>query len=267
MEPVLARKMWRTLEPCHSFVYFAPEAADLDYFASRAAGFGRVPAEVVTAAFFNFSPALVRASIPAAWDRLSPADTAAARQAVADQALRRVWGEGIASAELQEATDLARKAAEACGDPAGRVVYAAHLSLAWPDFTEPHLVLWHGLTLLREYRGDGHVAALLEAGLDGCQALVMHAASGDVPRSFLQGTRGWSDVEWDTAVGWLHERGWVDEDGGMAEAGWAARQRYEDRTDELALRPWQALGQEDADRLRALARPFSRALVEAGMSF
>src|SRR5687768_7747420 len=101
MEPVLARKMWRTLEPCHSFVYFAPEAGQLDYFASRAAGFGRVPAEVVTAAFFNFSPELVRASIPSAWDRLSPADTAAARLAAVDEALRRVWDRRVLSSELQ----------------------------------------------------------------------------------------------------------------------------------------------------------------------
>jgi len=261
MEPVLARKMWRTLEPYHSFVYFAPEARDLDYFASRAAGMGRVPAEVVAAAFFNFSPELVRRSIPSAWDPLSPAETAVARLAAVDRTLRQVVPVG--SAEIAEAAGLARRAAEAC-EPTGRVLFAAHLSLPWP--TEPHLVLWHAVTLLREYRGDGHVAALLEAGLDGCQALVMHAAAGDVPRAFLQGTRGWSDVEWDTAVGWLHERGWLDEDGGMAEAGWAARQRYEDHTDRLALRPWEAIGQDAADRLRGLVRPWSRALVEAGLS-
>ena len=263
MEPVLARKMWRTLEPYHSFVYFAPEARHLDYFASRAAGMGRVPAEVVAAAFFNFAPALVRRSIPSAWDQLSPADTAAARVAAVDETLRRVFPD-VGAAELVEAAGLARRAAEVC-EPPGRVLFAAHLSLPWPD--EPHLVLWHAITLLREYRGDGHLAALLEAGLDGCQALVMHAAAGEVPRGVLQSTRGWTDVEWDTAVGWLHERGWLDEDGGMTEAGWAARQRYEDHTDVLAMKPWEAIGQDDADRLRALVRPYSRALVEAGLSF
>nr|MDQ3756834.1 hypothetical protein [Actinomycetota bacterium] len=75
------------------------------------------------------------------------------------------------------------------------------------------------------------------------------------------------DVEWAAAVGWLHERGWVDDGGGATEAGRAARQRYEDRTDELALRPWEAVGQDDADRLRTLVRPYSKALVEAGLSF
>ncbi|HEX2038369.1 MAG TPA: hypothetical protein VHF47_01410 [Acidimicrobiales bacterium] len=262
MEPVLARKMWRTLEPYHSFVYFAPEARHLDYFASRAAGLGRVPAEVVAATFFNFALPLVRRSIPSAWDGLSPADTAAARVAAVDETLRRVIDVG--APELVEAAGLARRAAEAC-DPVGRVLFAGHLSLPWPE--EPHLVLWHAITLLREYRGDGHIAALLEAGLDGCQALVMHAASGDVPQAFLQGTRGWTDVEWQAAVGWLHERGWLDDDGGMTEAGWAARDRYEERTDRLALRPWEAIGQDHADRLRSLVRPFSRAIVEAGLTF
>src|SRR5688500_11667821 len=81
MEPVVARKMWRTLEPYHSFVYFAPAGQHLDYFASRAAAMGRVPAEVVIATFFNFNPEMVRRSIPAAWDRTSPAELVEQRRA------------------------------------------------------------------------------------------------------------------------------------------------------------------------------------------
>ncbi len=44
------------------------------------------------------------------------------------------------------------------------------------------LALWHAATVLREHRGDGHVAALVAAGLDGRQALVTMAATGAVPR-------------------------------------------------------------------------------------
>src|SRR5947209_12607318 len=79
--PVVARKTWRTLEPIHGLIYFAPEAAEhyaaigidgrAGYFASRAAAMGPVTAEVVIATFFNFNPGLVRAAIPAAWAKAS----------------------------------------------------------------------------------------------------------------------------------------------------------------------------------------------------
>ena len=262
MEPVIARKMWRTLEPYHSLVYFAPATQGIDYFASRAAPMGAVPAPVVVATFFNFAPRLVDASLPAAWERQAPADWTAARLEAVDRTLVEVVGGDVSV--TAEAATLARRAAEACDLP-GRPLFAGYASLAWPSDDQPHLVLWHAITLLREYRGDGHVAALLTEGIDGCQALVMHAATGDVPRSFLQGSRGWSDVEWGAAEGWLRERGWIDDAGALTDAGRAAHDRYEGMTDRLALRPWECIGPDDADRLRSLVRPFSRAVVEAGL--
>ena len=44
----------------------------------------------------------------------------------------------------------------------------------------PLLVLWQAATILREHRGDGHVAALVVAGLDGCEAHVSFVATGAV---------------------------------------------------------------------------------------
>ncbi|HVF74633.1 MAG TPA: hypothetical protein VM938_06255 [Acidimicrobiales bacterium] len=261
MDAVVARKMYRTLEPYHSFVYFAPQSRQLDYFATRAAGMGPVPAEVVVATFFNFAPRLVEQSVPRVWQEQAPAAWHEARLDAVDHTLQEVV---VDQAAAVEAAQLARRAAEAC-EAVGRPLYAGHASLPWPSDDQPHLVLWHAVTLLREHRGDGHIAALLVEGLDGCQALVMHAAAGDVPRSFLQGSRGWSDVEWEKAEGWLRERGWIDEAGGLTDAGRAARDRYEEATDRLALRPWETLGPDDCDRLRTMVRPFSRAIVEAGL--
>ena len=79
----MARKMWRTLEPVHGMVYFAPEAPEeykrlgfeerrAGYFATRAAPMGAVGADVVIATFFNFHPDLVRRHIPKAWAAASP---------------------------------------------------------------------------------------------------------------------------------------------------------------------------------------------------
>lgn len=271
MEPVLARKMWRTLEPYHGIIYFTPETTSayaelgLDgqgsYFASRAAAMGPVPAEVVVATFFNFDPRLVHAAIPLAWERGAPQRWIEARVQAVDRALRGVLGASVDSPEVAEAAELARHASEGCHSH-GRPLYGGHAALSWPD--APHLVLWHAITLLREFRGDGHVACLVADGLDGCQALVAHAASGEVGASALAATRGWSDDAWSSAVTVLAERGLVTPGGELTDAGRQHRQALEDRTDELALAPWRHLGEAGCDRLRSLVRPFSRAIVDSG---
>ena len=81
---------------------------------------------------------------------------------------------------MRRAAELARAAAEeASRRIEGRPLAAAHADVAWP--AEPHLVLWHAQSILREYRGDGHIALLVVHGLSGVEALVTHAAAGDVP--------------------------------------------------------------------------------------
>ena len=277
MEPIVARKTWRTVEPVHGMIYFAPEAADayeklglegerMGYFASRSAAMGPVPAEVVIATFFNFHPGLVRHVIPAAWERATPGEILAARLEGADRALRRSLGDAIGAAEMAEAAELARRAAlTACEHPEGRPLFAGHASLPWPD--EPHLVLWHAQTLLREFRGDAHVAALMLEGLSGLEALLSHAASGDVPDTALQSTRSWPDDEWQAAADRLRSRGLLEPgpDIAFTEAGRRQRQWVEDRTDAGALPAYEPLGDDGCERLRSLARPFSKAIVEGGL--
>lgn len=267
----MARKMWRTLEPYHGLIYFSPEATaayealgvrGMDgYFATRAAPMGAVPAEVVIATFFNFNPSLVHHAIPAAWDTTTPAALLDARLDAARAALRRAAGELLDDPSVVRAAELARTAAERC-TAAGRPLYAGHASLPWPD--EPVLALWHAVTLLREFRGDGHLACLVDAGLDGIDALVVHAASGEVPRSILQSSRGWDDDAWDASVQRLVARGLLDADGTFTPAGVELRQHIEDRTDALALAPWAELGEEGCDELRSLVRPISKAIVAGG---
>jgi hypothetical protein len=271
-ETSVAREMWKTLEPYHAMIYFAPEARDayaaaglkgywMGYFASRAAALGSVSAEVVAATFYNFHPRMVARAIPDAWQFAAPQRVLAARRSAADAALRRLLGEHVTSPELAEAAELARMAAES-GDVAGRPLFAAHSALDWP--VEPHLALWHAATLLREFRGDGHVAALLAEGVDGCEAHLTLVGMGRIPRETIQPHRGWSDEEWIAAAARLRRRGWLDDTGLLTEQGRIGRQTIEDRTDQLAMRPWDALGQERCERLRALVWPLSDAIVREG---
>jgi len=131
-----------------------------------------------------------------------------------------------------------------------------------PD--EPHLALWWAITVLREHRGDGHIAALLDAGLGGCEALVLHAATGEVPADALQGSRSWTDGEWAAAVAGLAEHGVVEADGSFTDAGRALREHIEDRTDQLGLQPYEAIGEDGCAELRELVRPWSKAIVSSG---
>jgi len=276
VDPVIARKTWRTVEPLHGIVYFAPEgdaafakvgldAGRMGYFASRSAPMGAVAADVVIATFFNFNPDVVRRVIPRAWTLASPAAVTHARLAAADAVMRRALGKAVESAEVDEAATLARRAAEAaCEHPQGRPLFAGHASLPWPE--PSHLVLWHAQTLLREFRGDGHVAALCIEELEGIDALVIHAATGEIPAEVLQQTRGWPDGTWATAIDRMRARGFVepDEPLRLTEAGQTHRQWVEDRTDALAVRAYEPLGEEGCARLRALVRPLSRAVVDSG---
>ena len=122
-------------------------------------------------------------------------------------------------------------------------------------------MLWHATSVLREHRGDGHVAALTLAGASGIQALVMHAASGEVPRAILQSTRAWSDDAWDEALDELASRGWTERDGSFTAKGRVVRAEIETTTDRAAAPPWSAIGADGVARLRELARPWSKALV------
>ncbi|GAA2102671.1 hypothetical protein GCM10009801_76900 [Streptomyces albiaxialis] len=272
--PSLARQTWHQLEPLYASVYFAPQVAEEtgalgydtgarwpSYFALRAAPLGPAGPELVAAAFYSFSPRMVREHVPAAWDVAAPSAVLDARLRGADRTLRAILGDRIADPALAETAALARTAAEAC-DFAGRPLAAANAALGWPD--EPHLVLWQAGNVLREHRGDGHLAALLTAGLDGCEALVSFAAVDAAPVENFA-SRGWSEAEWTAARERLAARGLVDGAGHATERGRRLRDSVERTTDELAAAPYRALGAEGCARLAELNGPALMAVVGSGL--
>ncbi|MET9871221.1 hypothetical protein ABZZ16_34770, partial [Streptomyces sp. NPDC006386] len=241
LEPRAGRRCHNVLNSLHSTHYFSPDlgrelgAAGVTdpravNFAVRAAALGPVGAGVVAAAFYNYKYELVARHVPAVWESATPGRVLAARARAVDATLRRLLGEeAVASAEMAEAARLALRAAEACSREA-RPLYAAHADLPVPE--EPHLAYWHAATLLREHRGDGHLTALLSAGLDGLEALVTHTATGKgMTPKWVFGTRGWTQEEWDAARDRLRERGLLDAAGELTERGAALRQEIEQETD------------------------------------
>jgi hypothetical protein len=270
----LARRMWHHLEPVHAVFWYAPEvfeqAAELgydvserwpSYFPWRMAPLGAPGAQLTAAVCYSFSPGMVAVHVPAAWAVASPQRVLAARERAVDRVCRAVYGDLLASGGLAEAAGLAREAALAA-DVAGRPLAAANAELPWPD--EPHLVLWHAINVLREHRGDGHIAALQVAGLDPCESLVSFAAIGAAPEEVFA-SRGWSSGEWAAARDRLAARGWVDEAGKATERGRDGRDEIEWRTDRLADGPWQVVGAERAQRLAELTGPLLGAAFESGL--
>ncbi|SDX73174.1 hypothetical protein SAMN05421504_103642 [Amycolatopsis xylanica] len=267
-----ARKTWRIIEPYHGMIYFAPEAtaaykelglaSRAGYFASRSAALGPVPPSVVVATFYNFNPATVHASLADAWTITTPAAVLEARHTAADQVLRRILGDTVTSPEMIRAAQLIHAAAETItADVTGRPLFAAHAALPWPS--EPHMILWHAQTLLREYRGDAHIAALLTAGLSGIEALITHAAAGDVPAETLRNSRTWAIEDWQAAIAALRKRDWLTDDEAptFTPTGAARRAEIERATDENSVTPYAHLGEEACAELQTLVKPFSRALA------
>ena len=274
MASPLARRVHNATNALHSLIYFAPETEErlvatglkpgrMCYFAGRSAPMGAVSGGVVAATFYNFNPALVARCIPAAWELARPAAVVGARFAAADAALSRLLGpDVIASAGMTTIAGLVREAAGACSAE-GRPLYAGHADLSWPD--APHVAMWHGLSLLREHRGDGHVAALVTAGLSGIEALVTHTATGRgfVP-GFARSSRGWSQPEWDAATGNLTDRGLLEADGVLAPAGRELRAHIEAETDQLAAAPWRQLGDQRTEEVIAIGKAMTRTVLAAG---
>lgn len=267
-----ARAVHKVLEPLHSMVYFIPEAGERyqaagvkgglrGYFASRSAALGVVPAEVVIATFYNFAPGLVRKAIPSCWDGSSPAEVLAARYDAVDASWTRLLGEAeLKSDEMAEAAGLAREACGAIADQiVGRPLYAAHASLPWPE--PEHLQLWHAVTLLREHRGDGHIAALVLAGLSGLAASLTYVAYGSSLNEEVQRTtRGYGEEEWTQGKVDLQRQGIFDADNRFTEQGRRQREEIEAQTDAAAATPYEHLGEERSQRLIELVRPWARSI-------
>ncbi|HEY8302119.1 MAG TPA: hypothetical protein VIG48_09480 [Jatrophihabitans sp.] len=268
----LSGRAHRATDSLHSMIYFAPEAEQrlvaaglrpgrMCYFASRSAPMGQVSAGVTTATFVNFNPDLVARFIPRAWTLASIEAILAARWEAADLALRRLLGDAVDSSDVRELAELAREATTVLR-PEGRPLYAAHAELPWPD--EPHLLMWHAATLLRESRGDGHTMALAHAGLSGLESIVTHTATG---RGFTVEAakllRGWSDEQWADALAGLQQRALMS-DGLLTESGAAMRTAIESETDALASAPWDHLGTERTQRVIDLGKALTRRIVGNG---
>ena len=267
-----ARRLHRLVEPIHLVTYLSDEPTDAllalglrnywdGYFAGRAAPLGRVPAEAVHAIFYNFADGEVARHIPRVWNTATPEAALAARERGSVAALRRILGDLAETRGLARAADLATTAATSAPTE-GRILYAALRALPLPQ--EPVARLWHAATLLREHRGDGHIAALVAAGIGGTQAHVLHALSEDIPAEKFGRVHHLAADRLAAVVDGMRARGLIDASGWLSDAGRETKQRIESLTDDLAAPAYSSLEPGELDQLIAHLQPISATLDAAG---
>ena len=259
-EPV-ARRLFELTEPISLVNFFSPEPNESmaalgfrnywdGYFAGRSAPLGRVPAEVVHAAFYNFADGEVARHIPKVWDTTTPEAAHAAREQGCVAALRRILGDLVETPGLARAAELLAKAST--GAPTeGRVMYAGLRALPMPE--EPVARLWHAANMLREHRGDGHIAALVAERIGGTEAHVLSALDmGIYPAESFGRIHHLPEARLAEVMDGLRDRGLLDASGRFTDAGRATKDRIESLTDalaEAAVRRAGAARARPADRL------------------
>lgn len=229
------RRLRHALEPLATISFWGEPAVEVNrrlgldflegYALSRGSVLGDAEPAVVASAFGTFQPAAVVALWTSARARCGIPAVRAARQEGALASLVAVVGpppEG-----LDRVVAALRRAAMAVRTTS-RPVTAGLVALPWPD--DPLVALWHGATLLREYRGECHLSACAVAGLDGLEAnLLTERQVGYDPMTYTA-SRGWSVPEMESATRLLEDRGLLDGTA-LSERGRALRDRVEAQTE------------------------------------
>ena len=130
---------------------------------------------------------------------------------------------------------------------------------------EPVTRLWHAANMLREHRGDGHIAALVTEGIGGTEAHVLSALDlGIYTAESFGRIHHLPRARLAEVMDGLRDRGLLDADGRFTDAGRATKDRVESVTDALAEAPYQGLEPHQLEQLVSLLEPISSRLQATG---
>jgi Helix-turn-helix family len=267
----LARRMFDLVEPIGVIPYSADEPNEAmfalgftnywdTYFAGRAAPLGLVPAEVVDALFYNFAPGEVARHIPKVWRTTTPEAAIAARRIGCVNALRRILRDQVDTPAFGRATELLMKAATSA-PVEGRPMYAALRAIPVPEDVVARL--FHAASLLREHRGDGHIAALMVEGVGRLEAHVLYALAMNMPAEKFGRIHHLPAAQLGAVIDGMRDRGLIGDDGWLTEEGRAVNQRVESLTDDLAAKPYESLEPGELEELMADLEPLAALLLAA----
>lgn len=263
--PTVARRLRDALEPIATQGWWSRPAGERlmtlgvdflpGYVWGRAAALGTPTAAVVTATFGVFEPSLIATTLEAGVAAASRDDILAARS---DGGAASVGA--VASDEECAAIADPLLAALADVDGLGRPLFSALRALPVPSSAAGRV--WRAAELVREHRGDGHLAVLVGADLDAVESNVLTERWIDFGLGEYSGTRGFGPDALSAAVGRLNARGWMADDD-LTDAGRDARSAIEAATDATQARLVGALGA-GVDDIISLAATISARLVDSG---
>lgn len=196
------------------------------YVRGRAASLGDPVPEVVTAAFAWFSPELISGLYGTGSEQLGRSGLLEVRTRAAVEGLQDILaGEDVA--DVAETAATLRRAMAGL-DAIGRPLFAGLRAL--PEPNAPVGRLWRACDMVREYRGDGHIAAVASTGLSPVEMNIATEVWLGAPILSYTATRGWDEQQMGEAMVSLAERGWLDGEE-LTELGRAGRDEIESRTD------------------------------------
>ncbi|MDD2859266.1 MAG: hypothetical protein PHU75_11405 [Candidatus Nanopelagicales bacterium] len=273
LSPSVARSMWAAAEPFALVGLASPEAmAAIEvigvprkaaFLALRGAPMGRASASVVAAAFHAFPRSRFEQHLDPVWEVTTPLAVVEATHTSIPVMAARIFGDSVDGGALRSVGDLL-VATVAALDVAGRPLAAANQAVVPP--AEPWARLWRAWTTLREYRGDGHVAALVASDLDVPEAQVLSATWGSdrYDIDMLRATRRLDDDVWSSAQAALHVRGLLDRAGALTASGRALREDIELRTDQACMRAWSRFTTDELRTIFDFTSALSAQVIESG---
>ena len=229
------------------------------YLAQRSAPLGAAGPELVTATFYGFAPRIVEEHIPQVWERV-------AAERVLELTLR-AMGELLGRLLSDHATEVEELGRLLTPVASAHPIAGRPLAAAWASVGptgDPFVDLWLATCVIRESRGDGHVALLVAEGIGPLESHLITQGDRTEQRPTLEAMRGWTSAEVDAAVVGMRERGLLDADGMRTDAARALRADIERRTDMLSASPWAAADSATVVRIGDLALQLLPAVLTSG---
>lgn len=256
IEPIAMHPVWsRTTNE-------AVAALGLDFFSGyawgRAAALGEPTPGVVVSSFAVFEPSLIGGVYEVGRAVCNRDQLLATRFEATTASLTAV----LDGADGDVAGTAARLRDAALGlDQAGRPLYAGLAGIPLSD--DPIEMLWRSAEMIREHRGDSHIAACVAAGLDPIAMSVLTELWVGFELGQYSGSRGWAPEAIASCTERLQADGLLDGEQ-LSAAGHALRDGIEDATDAAQAELVARLGP-DVDDLLADLNQWSTRCVDAGL--
>lgn len=225
------------------------------YVWGRASALGEPPASLVAAAFAAFEPGLVTGVYEEGHKQLGRTELLAIRDEATTESLQHILGH----ADLSFAVTTLRRGL-AVADGTGRALFAGLQARPWPDALAGQL--WRACEMVREHRGDSHIAAYITAGFNPVQMNILTELYVGMPLGTYTATRGWSPDTIAANVAHLQTAGLITDEA-LTPAGLRVREEIEEHTDRMEQPLLDAIG-DDLEALLTQLNQWSAACIAAG---